>query len=117
MALAAIRWRTERWEPAVRQIHAQAGDDNVLQKYCDFLNFRYEASFAAGTDLGQEAALRSWFDTGCPGFRPEPEASPTGTGQQGRISKPSFQDRPVATGRPRPRSRQSVSEKVSEQRD
>lgn len=84
MALAAIRWRTERWEPAVRQIHAQASDDNVLQKYCDFLNFRYEASFAAGTDLGQEAALRSWFDTGCPGFRPEPEASPTGTGQPHR---------------------------------
>ena len=116
MALAAIRWRTERWEPAVRQIHAQASDDNVLQKYCDFLNFRYEASFAAGTDLGQEAALRSWFDTGCPGFRPEPEASPTGTRQQGRISKPSSQARPVATGRPRARSRQSVSEMVSEQR-
>ncbi len=76
MALAAIRWRTERWEPAVRRIHAQSSDDNVLQKYCDFLHYRYEASFAAGTDLGQEAALRSWFDTGCPGFRPEPEASP-----------------------------------------
>ena len=37
--------------------------------------------------------------------------------QQGKISKPSSQNRPVATGRARPRSRQSVSEVVSEQRD
>jgi len=37
--------------------------------------------------------------------------------EQGKISKPSSPDRPVASGRPRPRSRRSVSEKVSEQRD
>lgn len=77
MALAAIRWRTERWEPAVRRIRAQAGDDNVLQGYCDFLNYRYEASSNAGADLGQEVAFDGWFEAGRPGFRPEPEASPT----------------------------------------
>ena len=37
--------------------------------------------------------------------------------QQGKISKPSSPNRPVATGRARQRSRQSVSEVVSEQRD
>ena len=37
--------------------------------------------------------------------------------QQGKISRPSSQSRPVATGRARPRSRQSVSDLVSEQRD
>ena len=77
MALAAIRWRTERWEPAVRRIRTQTGDDNVLQGYCDFLNYRYEASSRAGADLGQEVAFDGWFAAGRPGFRPEPEASPT----------------------------------------
>ena len=79
LVLAAIRWRTERWQPTIRQIQAQAGDDNVLQGYCDFLNYRYEASNRAGADLGQEAALLGWFEAGRPGFRPEPEASPTTT--------------------------------------
>ncbi len=79
MALAAIRWRTERWEPAARQIWAQAGDDNVLQGYCDFLNYRYEASSRAGADLGQEVAFDGWLATGRPGFRPEPEVSPSDT--------------------------------------
>ena len=37
--------------------------------------------------------------------------------EQGKISKPLSQERPVARGRLRPRSRRSVSEKVSEQRD
>ncbi len=76
MALAAIRWRTERWEPAIRRIQDQAGDDNVLQGYCDFLNYRYEASSSASADLGQEAAFDGWLAAGRPGFRPEPEASP-----------------------------------------
>ena len=77
LVLAAIRWRAERWEPAISRIQAEAGDDNVLQGYCDFLNYRYEASFAAGADLGQEAAFDGWLAAGRPGFRPEPEASPT----------------------------------------
>lgn len=77
LALAAIRWRAERWEPAIRRIRSEAGEDNVLQGYCDFLNFRYEASSAAGADLGQEAAFDGWLAAGRPGFRPEPEASPT----------------------------------------
>ena len=76
LALAAIRWRVERWEPAIRQIRTLAGDDNVLQGYCDFLHFRFEASNNAGADLGQETALEHWFETGRPGFRPEPEVSP-----------------------------------------
>jgi len=80
MALAAIRWRTERWEPAVRRIRAEAGDDNVLQGYCDFLNYRYEASSRAGADLGQRVAFDGWLAAGRPGFRPEPEVSPTDTG-------------------------------------
>ena len=79
LVLAAIRWRAERWEPAIRRIQAQAGDDNVLQGYCDFLNYRYEASSSAGADLGQEAAFDGWLAAGRPGFRPEPEASPTST--------------------------------------
>ena len=79
LVLAAIRWRAERWEPAIRRIRAQAGDDNVLQGYCDFLNYRYEASSSAGADLGQEAAFDGWLAAGRPGFRPEPEASPTRT--------------------------------------
>ena len=79
LVLAAIRWRAERWEPAIRRIQAQAGDDNVLQGYCDFLNYRYEASSSAGADLGQEAAFDGWLAAGRPGFRPEPEASPTRT--------------------------------------
>ena len=77
LVLAAIRWRTERWEPAIRRIQAQAGGDNVLQGYCDFLNYRYEASTRAGADIGQQAALVGWLEAGRPGFRPEPEASPT----------------------------------------
>ena len=80
MALAAIRWRTERWDPAVRRIRAEAGDDNVLQGYCDFLNYRYEASSRAGADLGQRVAFDGWLAAGRPGFRPEPEVSPTDTG-------------------------------------
>jgi len=76
MALAAIRWRTERWEPASRQIREKTDQDNILQAYCDFLNYRFHASNAAGADLGQEVALQSWFDAGCPGFAPEPEAAP-----------------------------------------
>ena len=77
LVLAAIRWRAERWEPAIRRIQAEAGDDNVLQGYCDFLNYRYEASSAAGADLDQQAAFDGWLAAGRPGFRPEPEASPT----------------------------------------
>lgn len=77
MTLAAIRWRTERWEPAVRKIRALGEDDNVLQGYCDFLNYRYEASSASGADLGQRASFAAWLEAGRPGFRPEPEASPT----------------------------------------
>lgn len=37
--------------------------------------------------------------------------------QQGVIARPSTQGRPVASGRPRPRSRRPVSDRVSEQRD
>ncbi|WP_420436047.1 type II toxin-antitoxin system Phd/YefM family antitoxin [Candidatus Poriferisocius sp.] len=37
--------------------------------------------------------------------------------QQGVIARPSSQNRPVATGRQRPRSRSLVSDLVAEQRD
>lgn len=76
MALAAIRWRSERWEPSVRKIKDQTNDDNVLQAYCDFLNFRFYASNEVGADLGQDNALNRWFAAGCPGFQPEPEVKP-----------------------------------------
>ena len=36
--------------------------------------------------------------------------------QQGVIARPSSQGRPMATGRPRPRSRRPVSDRVTEQR-
>ena len=77
LALVAARWRIERLEPALAWIQDHDCGAEALQAYCDFLNFRYEASSRAGADVGQDAAFRGWVEAGRPGFRPEPEASPS----------------------------------------
>ncbi len=77
LAWVAARWRTERLEPAIRWIEEREFGGDALQAYCDFLNFRYEESSRVGADMGQDAARRGWVEAGRPGFRPEPEASPS----------------------------------------
>lgn len=77
LAWVAARWRTERLEPATGWIREHDYGTDALQAYCDLLNYRYEASSDMGADIGQDAARRGWVDAGRPGFRPEPEASPS----------------------------------------
>lgn len=77
LAWVAARWRIEQLEPAIGWIREHDYGTDALQAYCDLLNYRYEASSRIGADIDQDVARRGWVDAGRPGFRPEPEASPS----------------------------------------
>ena len=77
LAWVAARWRTERLEPTIAWIQDHDYGTDALQAYCDLLNYRYGTSSEIGADIGQDAARRGWVAAGRPGFRPEPEASPS----------------------------------------
>ncbi|HEV2954465.1 MAG TPA: DUF4032 domain-containing protein [Candidatus Dormibacteraeota bacterium] len=74
-ALAAMRWRVEVFEPILRRLskHLGPGEDPV-QRYTDLLHHRYMLSVGAGRDVGNDAALQNWLDSGMPGY-PLPDST------------------------------------------
>jgi len=70
-AVATMRWRMSRFEPFTRRISQLRPDDDPVQGYCDFLNFRYNLATIRGQDVDSDLAFEEWIDAGMPGFDPE----------------------------------------------
>jgi hypothetical protein len=70
-AVATMRWRMSRFEPFTRRISQLRPDDDPVQGYCDFLNFRYNLATSRGQDVDSDLAFEEWIDAGTPGFDPE----------------------------------------------
>ena len=57
-AVAARRWRDDRFEPGMERAHAVTGGvGDPVQAYCDLLEVRWLLSEQAGRDVGEEEAL------------------------------------------------------------
>ena len=57
-AVAARRWRDDRFEPGMERAHAITGGvGDPVQAYCDLLEVRWLLSEQAGRDVGEEEAL------------------------------------------------------------
>jgi hypothetical protein len=69
-AVAAVRWRVNRFEPLLEQLRTMPGVPESVQAYCNLLHHRYLKSVECGHDIGTEAALESWLGAGMPGYLP-----------------------------------------------
>ncbi len=73
-AVAAIQWRVGVFEPFLRRIEqalAESGDEgDPVQKYCDYLDHRYNLSDHAGRDVPSDEAFEAWLAAGMPGLSP-----------------------------------------------
>jgi hypothetical protein len=68
-AVAAIQWRTEKFEPRLTRMRELRPPIDPVQSYCDFLHHRYAMSLAAGYDVGSEVAFDDWVAAGFPGYK------------------------------------------------
>ena len=67
-SIAAIKWRAGVFEPLLRRIESELDRErDPVQKYCDFLHYRYEKSFAEGRDVPNDEAFEEWLAAGMPG--------------------------------------------------
>lgn len=59
LAVAAYRWLTERWQPALRKLAPRPGTDPA-ERYCQLLEHKWYLSERARRDIGFDAALEDW---------------------------------------------------------
>ena len=70
-SLAAIRWRVDVFEPMLQRIAQALPGADAVQRYCDFLHYRYELAVAQGRDVPNEEAFDLWLTADMPGIDPE----------------------------------------------
>ena len=64
---AADRWLREVYRPTQAKIAREVGPDrDLVQAYCDVLEHKWLLSERAGSDVGLEAAVRSYLAAGAP---------------------------------------------------
>ena len=64
---AADRWLREVYRPTQAKIAREVGPDrDLVQAYCDILEHKWLLSERAGSDVGLEAAVRSYLAAGAP---------------------------------------------------
>lgn len=69
-SLAAVRWRVDVFEPLLRQIREHlGGKGDPVQKYCDFLHFRYLMAAEQEQDVANDVAFAAWIEQGMPGYK------------------------------------------------
>ena len=67
-SVAAMRWRVDVFEPLLRRIRDHIGPEgDGVQKYCDYLHYRYEMAVRQERDVPNEVAFEAWLDKGMPG--------------------------------------------------
>ncbi len=61
------RWLTEVFRPTTARLAAVVGPDrDIIQSYCDVLEHKWLLSERAGRDVGLEAAIHSYLESGAP---------------------------------------------------
>ncbi len=74
-AVRAIRWRVDVFEPLLLQIADLEPGADPVQRYCDFLHYRYLLAVAQDRDVTNAEAFASWTANGLPGYDLEAAAA------------------------------------------
>lgn len=70
-SVRAIRWRVEVFEPLLQRIADLEPEGDVVQRYCDFLNYRYLLATEMSRDVKNDEAFAAWETAGLPGYELE----------------------------------------------
>lgn len=69
-SVGTYKWLSGQFEPMVIRITEEWFDEDPVQGYCDYLNFRMALATEQQADVDSFEAFEAWVSSGFPGFEP-----------------------------------------------